>query len=159
MKASEICKGAAIAALYVVLTYVASLLGLSSGAIQIRFSEALCVFTLFWKSAVPGLTFGCLLANTLTGAHIFDIIFGSLATFIGVLGTYMLRGKPRIALWMPVISNTVIVPLVLKYAYGMGDAYYYLALTVGLGEIISIIVIGSALLAALKRYKSTLAKI
>lgn len=159
MKTSEICKGAAIAALYVVLTYVASLLGLSSGAIQIRFSEALCVFALFWKSALPGLTLGCLLANTLTGAHIFDIIFGSLATFIGVLGTYMLRGKPRIALWMPVISNTVIVPLVLKYAYGMGDAYCYLALTVGLGEIISIIVIGSALLAALKRYKSTLAKI
>ena len=158
MKTSEICKGAAIAALYVVLTYVASLFGLSSGAIQIRFSEALCVFALFWKSSIPGLTLGCLLANTLAGAHIFDIVFGSFATFIGVIGTYALRNKPRLALWMPVISNTVIVPLVLKYAYGMGDAYYYLAFTVGVGEIISIIVIGSALLAVLKRYGSPLIK-
>lgn len=156
MKTSEICKSAAIAALYVVLTYLASMMGLSSGAIQIRFSEALCVLALFSKTAVPGLTIGCLLANTLTGANIFDVVFGSFATFIGVLGAYKLRGKPRLALWMPVISNTIIMPLVLKYAYGLEDAYLYLAATVGLGEIISIILIGSVLLAVIKRHKALL---
>ena len=36
----EIANGGMIAALYVVLTFVAQAFGLASGAIQIRFSEA-----------------------------------------------------------------------------------------------------------------------
>ena len=47
-----ITQAAVIAALYVVLTYVAALLGLSSGAIQVRFSEALTVLPYFIPSAI-----------------------------------------------------------------------------------------------------------
>ena len=36
-------QAAMIAALYVVLTYITNLLGLASGTIQVRFSEALCI--------------------------------------------------------------------------------------------------------------------
>ena len=86
-----LCRGALIAALYVVLTWLCSLVGLDKGVIQMRLSEALCVLPAFTGAAVPGLFAGCLLANLLTGSALPDIIFGSLATLIGALGAYALR--------------------------------------------------------------------
>ena len=68
-----------IAALYVLLTYLVNLLGLASGVIQIRISEALTILPVFTWAAVPGLFVGCLLANLLTGCALWDIVFGSLA--------------------------------------------------------------------------------
>ena len=56
----EIAYAAVTAVLYVALTYMSSLLGLASGAIQVRLSEALTVLPYFTFSAVPGLSVGCL---------------------------------------------------------------------------------------------------
>ena len=83
-KVTFIVQAAVIAALYVVLTFVANALGLASHTIQVRFSEALCILPVFTPAAIPGLWIGCLLANLLTGAVIYDVIFGSIA--IGFLG-------------------------------------------------------------------------
>ena len=94
-KTQYITRAAAIAALYVALTYLASLFGLSSGVIQIRFSEALTILPVFTSAAIPGLYIGCILANLLTGAAPYDVLFGSLATLIGAVGTYFLRRAPR----------------------------------------------------------------
>ena len=80
-------QAAAIAALYFVLTWLASMLGLSSGAIQVRFSEALTILPFFTPAAIPGLFIGCLLSNFLTGAVVWDVVFGSIATLIGAVGT------------------------------------------------------------------------
>ena len=74
-------QAAMIAALYVVLTFLASALGLASGSIQVRFSEALTILPFFTPAAVPGLAVGCLLSNVITGCALPDIIFGTLATF------------------------------------------------------------------------------
>ena len=143
-------QGAIVAALYVALTYVASAMGLASGVIQIRLSEALCVLPLFLPAAVPGLYVGCLLANLLTGCAALDILLGPIATLIGAVGTWLLRGHPRLALLPPIAANMVIVPLVLRYGYGVGDAMWYMAVTVGIGEILSVGVLGSLLLLGLK---------
>ena len=78
-------RGALVTALYVALTYLATLFGLSSGVIQFRFSEALCVLPIFMPEAVLGLTVGCLLSNIISGCVIWDIIFGTLATLIGAI--------------------------------------------------------------------------
>ena len=51
-------QAAMIAALYVVLTYITNLLGLASGTIQVRFSEALCILPVFTPAAIPGLFIG-----------------------------------------------------------------------------------------------------
>ena len=146
-----LAQGAVIAALYVALTYIASLLGLSSGVIQVRLSEALCVLPMFLPAAVPGLYVGCLLANILTGCVALDILMGPIATLIGALGTYFLRRHPIPALLPPILSNAIIVPLVLRFGYGMGDAMWYMVLTVGVGEVISVGILGSLLRAALLR--------
>lgn len=86
-------QAAMIAALYVVLTYITNLLGLASGTIQVRFSEALCILPVFTPAAIPGLFIGCLISNLITGGIIWDIIFGSIATLLGALGTYFLRKR------------------------------------------------------------------
>ena len=76
-KTLNLTRAAVIAALYVVLTMIANAAGLASGAIQIRISEALTILPVFTWAAVPGLTIGCLLANLLTGAAVWDIVFGA----------------------------------------------------------------------------------
>ena len=149
--ARALTQGAVIAALYVALTYAASLMGLSSGVIQLRLSEALCVLPLFLPAAVPGLFVGCLLANLLTGSVVLDIVCGSLATLIGAAGTRLLRRRPWPALLPPILANTLIVPWVLRFGYGMPDAVWYMMVTVGAGEILSVGVLGSLLYLALRR--------
>ena len=154
-KALFITHAAIIAALYVVLTYFAAILGLSSNAVQIRFSEALTILPYFTPAAIPGLFIGCIIANILSGAVIWDVIFGSLATLIGAVFTYLLRKRTKwLAPLPPIISNIIIVPLVLTYAYGVPDGLPFLMLTVGAGEIISCGVLGMILLKCLERYKN-----
>lgn len=142
-------QAAMIAAIYVVLTLTINVFGLANGAIQIRISEALCILPIFTPAAIPGLFVGCLLSNIITGCVIYDIIFGSIATLLGAVGTYLLRNTKFVFTLPPVIANAVIVPCVLKYAYGLGDAYWYLFVTVGIGEILSICVLGLVLKAVL----------
>ena len=148
-----ICHAAIIAALYVLLTYLAAAMGLSSGAVQVRFSEALCVLPYFTAAAVPGVTVGCLLANILTGGAVLDIVFGTLATLIGAVLARMLRKNKWLVPLPSVISNMAIIPPVLMIAYGAEEAYPFLLLTIGIGEVISIYGLGMMLLFALEKRK------
>ena len=147
----KITFGGVIAALYVVLTMLANALGLASGAIQVRFSEALTILPVFTAAAIPGLTVGCVLANLLTGCAAWDVVFGSLATLIGAVGTRILKDKPILAWIPPVISNMAIIPIVLQQVYGVPDAWWYLVVTVGAGEVISCGILGLLLYHSLKR--------
>ena len=133
----EIAFGGMIAALYIVLTMVSAAFGLASGVIQVRLSESLCLLPVLTGAAVPGLTIGCVLANLITGCLPLDVVFGSLATLIGAVGTRLMKKTPQIAWIPPVLANVAIVPVVLMKVYGVPDAWWYLALTVGAGELIS----------------------
>ena len=157
-KVGSLTLGGAVAAVYVLLTLLAAALGLASGVIQLRLSEALCVLPIFFPAAVPGLFVGCLLANLLTGAVVWDVIFGSLATLLGALGTRLLRKKSVLALLPPILANVLIVPFVLSYAYGVPDGIPYLMLTVGIGEVLSCGVLGRVLWKALDKRKEALFK-
>ena len=145
---------ATIAALYVVLTLISAAFGLSSGVIQLRISEALCVLVAFTPAAIPGLTIGCLISNLVASANILDIVFGTLATFLGALGGYYLRKKKWLITLPTLLSNVIIVPLVIVYGFGVKDmALPLVALTVGIGEFISACVLGTGLLLILEKYK------
>ena len=158
-----VVQAAVIAALYVVLTLLANALGLSSYSIQVRFSEALCILPFFTPAAIPGLWIGCLTANLMTGAIIWDIVFGSIATLIGAVGTYLLRKHKFACTLPPVIANMVIVPWVLRYGYGFKTVYNgvdwsipFNVVTVGIGEIISVCILGSLLLKVLNKYRNVI---
>ena len=114
--------------------------------IQVRISESLTILPIFTPAALPGLAVGCLLANILGGAVAADVVFGSLATLIGAVGTRMLRDKnPVLAVIPPIIANMLIVPFVLRYAYGVPLPIPLMMGTVGIGEMISCGVLGLAL--------------
>ena len=141
-----ITQGALIAALYVVLTLLIDAFNLANGQIQVRISEALCVLPFFTPAAVPGLGLGCLIANLVMGNALPDVIFG----------TYLLRKHKFLCTLPPVISNAIIIPLVLRYAYGftfefkgMDLSITFFMLTVGIGEIISVCILGTVLRKAL----------
>lgn len=156
-KALFITQAAAIAAIYTLLTCFAGAIGLANGSIQLRFSEILTVLPFFTPAAIPGLFIGCVLSNILTGCVIWDIIFGSLATLLGAIGTYLLRKKScYLAPLSPIIANTLIVPFVLSYAYGVPDGIPFLMLTVGAGEILSCGILGIVLIKALTPVKNRL---
>ena len=136
-------QGAVIAAAYVALTYVSAAMGLASGAIQVRLSEVLTILPVFTPAAVPGLYIGCLLANLLTGCALWDVVFGSVATLLGAVGTYFIGRKNKwLAPVFPILANVLIVPPILMYVYGSPDSWPFLCLTVGIGEIVSCGILG-----------------
>lgn len=154
-----IVTAAMIAALYVVLSFLINTFSLASGAIQFRVSEALTILPAFTSAAVPGVTIGCFLFNLLSGAPLPDIIFGTIATFLGAIGSRLIAKQLRGKKWMPYIlplppifANACIIPWVLKTAYGVTDVYWYLFATVGIGEVLSCGVLGIILYISLRPF-------
>lgn len=149
-------QSAMIAAIYVVLIYIFK--PISFGAIQVRIAEALTILPFFTPAAIPGLTLGCLLGNFLTGADMLDVVFGSLATLIGALGSYGLRRYKFLVPLPPILANVIIVPWVLRFAYHIPDAIPFMMLTVGIGEVISCGILGILLLFSLSKYRDVIFK-
>ena len=87
LSTKNIALNAIYISIYVVLTY--ALKPFSYGAVQVRVSEALCILPLFDSLPIISITLGCLIANTLNG-NVIDMLFGSIATFIGLIFTYKL---------------------------------------------------------------------
>ena len=154
-KTKFIALSAMLAAAYVVLTLISSLFGLSSGAIQVRISEMLCVLAAFTPAAVPGITIGCLLANIICGGTIYDIIFGTLATLIGLIFTRVIKNHVYLSSIPTIVSNMIIIPAVLVLS-GVGgwDLFPYFVLTVGAGEIISCGILGTVLAVYIKKQRN-----
>ena len=152
-----IALAAIIAALYVILTFVANAFGLANYVIQVRFSEALTILPYFTPAAIPGLFAGCIIANILTGCALYDIIFGSIATLLGAIGTYLLRKIKWLAPIPPIVANVAIIPFILMYVYEFEGAVWYFQLTVGAGEVISCGILGMILLLALEKHKTIFA--
>lgn len=149
-------QGALIAALYVAFSFIAYSFGLSGNAVvQMRLSEMLTVLPAFMPAAIPGLAIGCLLTNLLTGCAVWDVIFGTLATLLGAIGTFLLRKNKWLAPLPPILANTLILPPVLATVYG-GATIPVFILTVGLGEIVCCGILGEILVFFMKKYQSKL---
>ncbi len=155
-RCSALTQAGIIAALYVVLTYLAAGFDLASGAVQVRVSEALTILPYFTQAAIPGLTIGCFLANLLVGSLPSDIVFGTLATLLGALGTRALRNNRYLCALPPVVSNMLIIPFILSYAYHIPGSIPLMMLTVGLGEFLSCFILGELLIDALRPFREKL---
>ena len=147
-------RAAAIAALYVVLTYLAGLMNLAYGPVQFRFSEALTVLPFLLPEAVPGLFVGCVVSNLISPYGPIDLVVGSLATLAAAIWTARC-GRRALAPLPPVLCNGVLVGAMLAwYEAGFGPgfpaAFAYNAATVGLGELIVCYALGLPLLKILE---------
>ena len=147
----KLVRCALVAALYVALCL--ALAPFSYGAVQVRVAEALCLLPVFGPEYIVAVTLGCLLANFL-GSTLIDVVFGTLATLLACLCTYALRNVRWKKLAIPasippVVFNALIVGP--EIAYYFSDAPFTLAacvingITVGLGEIVSCMILGVAL--------------
>ena len=149
----SLCVSAVIAALYAAMTLL--LAPISYGPIQLRLSEAMTLLPILLPQAVPGLFVGCLIANLYTGM-LTDIVFGSLATLLAAIGTYLLRKKPLLAAACPVAANAVIVGLVLSMSFNLPVALTMLE--VGIGEL-GAVLLGMLILSGIKRAKIDLSRL
>lgn len=152
----DLAQGAIIAAVYALLTIF--LAPISSGLIQCRVSEAMSVLPYFTFSAVPGLFIGCLLANLLTGAPIYDVVLGSLATLIAAFITYGMRKhvSKYLAPLPSVIVNALVVGWLLTYVYEVGVNYWIAAGYVAIGQAIACFALGIPLMKLMERFHGKL---
>ncbi|NMD38166.1 MAG: QueT transporter family protein [Christensenellaceae bacterium] len=136
----------AIAAIYVILTLINPF---SFGQIQCRVSEALTALPLIIPQSIPGLFIGCLISNLIGSASMLDIVFGSLATLLAAITTYILRKNKYVALLAPVVFNGIIVGLVLHFTINVPllETMFFVAL----GEAIAVYILGLPLLKALEK--------
>lgn len=160
--------GAAVAALYAVLTYIAAAMQLAYGGVQFRFSEALTVLPVFSPAAIPGLALGCFIANLGSPLGAVDWVFGTGATLLAAVGTWLVRnvkfkGVPVLAPLPPVIANVLVVGFELACLSNAGTfgfanftwaAFGASALSVGIGEVVVCYVLGLPLLVALQRTRA-----
>ena len=86
------------------------------------------------------------------------MVFGSLATLIGAAGSWYLRRHKWCVCLPPILSNAIIIPWVLRYAYGSPDLIPVAMVTVGIGEVLAVGVLGNVLMVTLERYKNLVFK-
>lgn len=147
----NILQNAIYTALYVALCYVFQ--PISFAAVQVRIAEALCILPLFDNTAIISISLGCFLSNLLFSG-IIDAIFGTLATFIGlVLIKYIKIDNFFIKMLPTIVSNAVLIPFVLRFAFGETMPLWLLSITIALGEIVAVYGLGYILYNALKKTK------
>ena len=140
---------AVIAALYTVLTLIFA--PISFGNIQCRISEALVILPIFTPVSIIGLTLGCFLSNLiglLSGVNplgIPDMLFGTAATLLAAVSTYLLRNFkiksfPLFSFFPPLIFNGLIIGLELNLILQL--PFILSAIEVLTGEFISVFVLG-----------------
>lgn len=156
-----------VSALYVVLTYLANILGpglnLGYGPIQVRISEGLAMLALYDPLMPVALYIGCLLANVLGGLGLPDIVFGPLLSLAAGYATWKTRRLPIVPFLPPIAFNAIGVAAYLYYLLGIdfgftpvppGGAwaallnwislhpYWAMVLTIGAGQTVSVVVFG-----------------
>ena len=167
MHTRRLTRLALVASLYVVLTYLANVLGpglnLGYGPIQVRISEGLAMLALYDPLMPVALYTGCLLANLLGGMGLPDIVFGPLLTLAAGYATYALRKWPVLPFLPPVIFNAVGVSAYLYFLLGIDfgfrtvestgtlasvlnwivmHPYWAMVISIGIGQAIAVSVFG-----------------
>ena len=149
MTTRQIATAGIVGALYAAVTV--GLAPLSYGPIQVRVAEGLTVLPFLTPWAIPGLYFGCMVANVFGGLGPVDIFGGSFITLVAACGTYLLRrtGKEWLAPLPPIVANALGVSLYLHRIAAM--PYWLTCLYVGAGELIACFGLGYPLLLVLRR--------
>ena len=153
MDVSKLTRIALIAGIYATLSLPFA--DLSFKAFQVRFPEALALLPIFDASAVPGLAFGCVIANiygyTTGRAPAIDIVVGSLTTLLCAALTRKFRNItfkdwPLLSALPPIILNAIIIGIELSITdfgfHFLGAVWLKNILSVGFGQIIAVFLIG-----------------
>ena len=150
-KTQFLTEAAIIAAIYTVLVFIFQ--WSSFGPVQFRIAEALTILPYFTPAAIPGVTIGCFLSAVFAGADVLDMVFGSLATLVAALLSYSLRRYKYLVPIPPIVVNALVIPWVLKAAYGEAQPIPLMMLSIGISQLLAAGVLGMILLLALERIR------
>lgn len=164
-KTKTMANQAMIAAIYTVLSVCLS--AISYGPVQIRVSEALTLLPVFGLHNVWGVTIGCFMTNLIgffSGANILgglDMIFGTFATFLAAVMSYLLRNirfknLPVLSAVPPIIVNAVVIgwELCIVIAGGFNPAVFIAqAVSVAAGQLASCMVLGLVMVKVVENNK------
>ena len=145
MRTKYLTRGALIAGLYIVITYI--LAPISFGPLQFRLSEALTVLPILYPEAVPALFVGVLLSNIFGGLGLVDIIGGSLTTLIAAYVTYRYRNS-FIAYLSPIVFNGLLISIYLHILFEI--PYWITAIEIAASEAVVVLLVGYPLIQYLK---------
>lgn len=153
-KTQKIVYAALIAAVYATLTIALSFS--SFGLVQYRVAEALTVLPFFSAAAIPGLFIGCIISNIISPIGIPDLVFGSLATLIGAILTYLigksnLKFKKFLAPIPPIIVNGIVIGTLIKLLYVKDIPLWIAMLQVGFGELVCCYGLGLPLILVIEK--------
>lgn len=148
---------AIVAAMYATLTVLTS--SISYEGIQFRISEVLVLLCFFNKKYYLPLVLGCFIANLFSPYGMMDVIFGTLATAIALIG--VCRSKNIIvASLFPVIVNALVVGFEIavmngQYQFDISvfefSMFTLFALQVGFGEFVCVTILGVLVFSALRK--------
>ena len=145
----SLAKAGIISAIYIALTLV--LYPISFGAFQVRVSESLTLLPLIFPESIIGLTIGCFISNFF-GNGVLDIVFGTLATFLSAVLTFISTKKikndwVKIAVGgiFPVIINAIVIPFTFLALTEQPIIYIINSLQIFVGQFISIYFVGTPL--------------
>lgn len=154
---SELTKTALIAALYVTVTFMFSVI--SFGAVQLRLSEMFNYLALYNKRYVVGVTLGVAFANFMSPMWLFDVPIGSMATLIALLISRALVKNIKNDIVKMIITAFVMVAsmfvIALQLHILLGFPFWLTWLTTGIGELLSMTIGGMVIYALSKKIDLT----
>lgn len=140
----DITKYALIASLYFISSIIIKDFRLGEAFAGLIFIDSMY----FWP-----VTIGCLITNIIMGNFI-DIVFGTLATIIGLLISINIKTKNYFIKLIPyVLVNVIIVSLILRYAYFSSLPYIYHFIYVLITESVIVLFLGYLLKNVYEKYK------
>ncbi|MCG8514038.1 MAG: QueT transporter family protein [Halanaerobiales bacterium] len=146
MNSLKITRGAMIAGIYIVITYL--LAPVSFGPLQFRAAEALTVLPILYPEAIPALFIGVLISNIFGGLGLVDIIGGSLVTLIAAYFTYYFRAS-ILAYLSPIVFNGFLISIYLKILFDL--PYWLTVIQISISEAAVVFLLGYPLIYYLKK--------
>ena len=148
-------KSAVVAAIYAVLTLMLPML--SYGPIQLRFSEIMVLLVFYNRRFIPGLVLGCMLANLASPIAIFDVIFGSLASYLAFI--FMVKEKNLFKSSLYMVASMVIPALLTYFLLDNSTAFIIMLLQFMAREFFFVSIIGVSIFKVLEKNKGFMAYI
>jgi len=146
-KSQSLAMIAMIAALYAVMTVFLPIPQYQ--AVQLRIADCLSVIPFFLPiEGVLGLSIGCMVANFFSPYGLLDVVIGTISTVLGTIGVglighYTTKKFFERNLFFALLYTAFETGVVIAYLLSLyGVPYIAGFLTVSLGELISIVVIG-----------------
>lgn len=141
-----------VSAVYVLLTWAFGFL--SYGGVQFRIAEALVLLCFFNKKHFIPLVVGCLISNVMSSLGPLDMLFGTIATIIALVGIMFSKNIIIASLW-PVLVNGVVISLEICLVSNLWNWPSFLLnfATVALGEFVCVTILGVFLFSMLRKNK------